>query len=151
MPYAVVADVQSRLPWFTFSATTAPSDDDVTLWIDEASALLRATLQANQIDPDPAEGTQGYKLLTHYVVSYVAGRVRQVISSTTLEDAIDGTDEIDRFNTFLDQIKRDPSYASAMIAGGVATTKSKRARSLFTDDLETFGDEDPFYSRGMKF
>ena len=151
MTYAVLADVQSRLPWFTFSATTAPSDDDVELWIDEASAILRATLQANEIDPDPAPGSQGYKVLTHYVVSYVAGRVRQVISSTTLEDATDGTDEIDKFTSFLEQIKRDPSYASAMISGGSPTANSRRARALITDDPDAFGDEEPLFSRDMDF
>jgi hypothetical protein len=133
MAYAVLNDVQARIPARTLSATSKPSATNVEDWIAEADAMLCGSLAAGDI-PLPDAGTAGATIMRAWECDYAEGRARMAYASAGGDGSNnDGKDLVESFKTLTVNIRRHPSDYGAMLAGGDAPEGSTKCRGSNAD------------------
>lgn len=154
--WAVVADVEARLQWLgAFSASTRPTSTQVGTWIDDAEALVRNELRAAGVGVTFSAGSDAARELKRVVLDYVEGYVRQARDATGLDEPNDdGLVQLDRFEKWIDDLRRNPDRVSAKLEGATSSD-AMQVRSYWTSGRDgksiAAGDFEPTFKKGGVF
>jgi hypothetical protein len=133
MTYAVLSDVQARIPGRAISALTKPSTAQVEKWIAEAEAMLAGSLGAADI-PLPEVDTTGASIMCAWECDYAEGHARMAYASAGGDGTNDdGKDLVESFKTLTVNIRRHPSDYGAMLASGDAPEGTSKCRGSNAD------------------
>jgi len=153
--YVSTAQVGARLPYRTIDGSSSPSSTQVGEWIDEAEAILHGALNAIEVST-PITGTDGTKIMRSWVLDYSVGRTREALAAAGGDHGNDaGREEIERFNTRIEDILDNSMRYSAMLQAGSGDASARQIRSYVLDnaDSKTISDGDfsPTFERGEQF
>jgi len=153
--YVSTAQVGARLPYRTIDGSSSPSSTQVGEWIDEAEAILHGALNAIEVST-PITGTDGTKIMRSWVLDYSVGRTREALAAAGGDHGNDaGREEIERFNTQIEEILNNSMRYSAMLQAGSGDASARQIRSYVLDnaDSKTISDGDfsPTFERGEQF
>lgn len=152
MAYALYTDVAARVGR-TLSASSAPTQSQVTTFIAQAEADLNGELEAADLTV-PVTDADGISYLAAYVCARAAMFWLQNKDSVT--DESDATQQIAAFKAEWDQlindIRSNPSIVAVKIGQGFAGAAGTSAlRSYHTDNTDglsiSAGDFDPVFTR----
>lgn len=155
MAYALYTDVAARVGR-TLSASSAPTQAQVTTWISQAEAELDGALDAQGIT-NPVTDASGILFLTPYVCARAAMFWLQNKDSVT--DEATATAQIEAFRDewryLTDKIERNPDIVAAMVGHPFnEAAGSGRIRGYATDNDDDLsisaGDFDPVFTRKME-
>jgi len=153
--YVSTSQVGARLPYRTIDGSSSPSSTQVGEWIDEAEAILHGALNAIEVST-PITGTDGTKIMRSWVLDYSVGRTREALAAAGGDHGNDaGREEIERFNTQIEEILNNSMRYSAMLQAGSGDASARQIRSYVLDnaDSKTISDGDfsPTFERGEQF
>jgi len=148
--WASTADVAARLSYRTISASSEPSLSDVSGWLDEGEAYLRAALRVMGLDPNSVTAIpDAVFILGRMACDYAEGRVRQVWATAEIGDgADDGVKLLDDFNEKIEDMMDRPDRWAQLLNLASAPSKSVFMRGPVPADLED--DNDPVFTRDME-
>lgn len=145
--YAVVLDVQARVPYRDINATTSPSTTQVDSWIDHAESMIDGALLAGAVSTTPLTGTHAINILRELATDYAEGRLRSAFAAAG-GDATndDGLDQLARFDSNIQDMWADPQKWSGTLLQGSTTASSIRLRSHAS--RITDGSNAPIFKKG---
>lgn len=145
--WSSVDDVRRRVTYGEITPTSAPTEDDVSGWLDDAEAETRAALRACEIRDTFNAGTDAdaIRILAKHVVDYATGTLKLAWASASGdEDNADGQPLVDAYQARLVDLFARPGVWAAMLEpSGQAPRRTLQARSHTSS-----GDEvsEPVYS-----
>jgi hypothetical protein len=150
--YATSGDVQARVPYRDITATSKPSSDDVSGWINEAEAMLTAALRSSGISV-PITAAEGLLLMRSWVLDYPIALVKMAYASAGGDGANeDGQAEMKRFEERIAAIESDPARHEAMLTGSSSSDSTRRIRGHVLDNADDKtidnGDFAPEFEKG---
>ena len=146
MSYAVIGDIQARLPGRPISATSKPTQAQIETWITDAENQLNGALAAEGL-PAPYTAATAVSQLKAWVCEYVEGLVRQAHASGSGDgNNVDGAKLIEHWFGRLDDISRNPSKWGGRLAAGAVAAESCHVRGANAD-----GALEPEFERGDEF
>lgn len=137
MGYAESTDVQARLPGRTISATSKPSDDDVTGWCVEADALIDGALAAyTNLTVPVTLPDRATVILKSWALLYAEGHTRMAFATGGGDGTnVDGKDLVEQFEAKLEWVRTHPQQAEAALsATGSASSSTRRMRGYVIDN-----------------
>jgi len=116
---------------------------------------LHGALNAIEVST-PITGTDGTKIMRSWVLDYSVGRTREALAAAGGDHGNDaGREEIERFNTQIEEILNNSMRYSAMLQAGSGDASARQIRSYVLDnaDSKTISDGDfsPTFERGEQF
>ncbi len=134
MTYAVVTDVEARLPGRpTFDGTSQPTVTAVGDWVDIAEGRIEAVLLAIQATV-PVTNARGILVMKDLALYYAVGLTEAALASAGGDGSnVAGQEKLQYFEDTLKAWAADPSGTSAMLEGGSASDSTRRVRSHLTD------------------
>lgn len=153
MAYATYSDVSARVGR-TLSASSAPTQAQITTFITQAEAELNGALEAQGIT-NPVTDSDGISFLAPYVCARAAMFWLQ--NKDTVTDQSDASAQIEAFRQewryLTDKIERQPDLVAAMVGHPFdEAAGSGRIRAYQTDNEDGLdiasGDFDPVFARG---
>jgi hypothetical protein len=147
--YVTLADLNARLPYSTFGASTDPNTTEIGYWLDEGEALVLGALLSGG-NPGTYSDAQALLILRAWIMDYVEARTRRAYAESAVAESVDDGERIlQRFYDRLDWIENNPGMAGAMLGAGSAAVATLRMRSYQThnsDDRSVDnGDFDPLF------
>ena len=132
--WAAVADVQARLPYRTIGASTTPSTADVTAWLNEAEAIIRAELTAQSLPNTFTSSGDPEAVVKELAITYAEGRTRQAYAGAGGDgDNDDGVSQIRAFGEWRTDLRARPAIWGEILGAGSAAAGAVRFRSHVTN------------------
>ena len=146
MPYAVFGDVTALLPYRKITATSKPSEGDITAWIARLEARLKGTFQAASLKAEYTDAN-AKSIIQDWISFAAAGRVELAFASAggaLTDQSAPFVTAVDKFEKLLEDIHNDRDKYGAILGGGAAPSTALRLRAyvLNNDDDKTISNGD---------
>lgn len=107
MSYCTVDQVCSGCPPFRRNAAGSVSDDEITNWVDQATARIRSVLMSRGIDPDALTLTDSQtNWLALMCEDYAASKLMTVLESASTSQGTEFASAAQRRKAFEDMMKQ---------------------------------------------
>lgn len=146
LSYANITDVDARVGYPAMTATSKPTTDQASVWLEDAQNELDSTLLAIGHSPVPVTASKAVAICKKHIVDCAVAQVRITRAGSGGDSENDhGQELMEKCEATLDDIRANPNWWSAKLGAGAPAGGIRKLRA------GGFIDTEPEIKLGEKF